>query len=83
MGGRVGGRGGSLKTGVEAGVLGGGGGGGEGGVGEGIGILLVLFLFLFLDLAVTLFGLGWKSGSSGSFFREEGGVRAIQVFPSY
>ena len=60
MGGRVGGRGGSLKTRVE--------GGG--------GVLLVLFLFLFLDLAATLFGLGWKSGSSGSesFSREEGGM---------
>ena len=56
MGRRDGGRGGSLKTGVEEGIW---GGGGEGGVGEGIGILLVLFLFLFLDLTTTLFGLGW------------------------
>ena len=73
VGGRDGGRGGSLKTGVEEGIW---GGGGEGGVGEGIGILLVLFLFLFLDLTTTLFGLGWKSGSSGSesFSGEEGGV---------
>ena len=73
MGGRDGGRGGSLKTGVEEGIW---GGGGEGGVGEGIGILLVLFLFLFLDLTTTLLGLGWKSGSSGSesFSGEEGGV---------
>ena len=38
MGERDGGRGGSLKTGVEAGIW---GGGGEGEVGEGIGILLV------------------------------------------
>ena len=51
MGGRDGGRGGSLKTGVEEGIWG-------GGVGEGIGILLVLFLFLFLDLTTTLLGLG-------------------------
>ena len=72
VGGRDGGRGGSLKIGVEEGIW---GGGGEGGVGEGIGILLVLFLFLFLDLTTTLFGLGWKSGSSGSesFSGEEGG----------
>ena len=50
-------RGGSLKTG--AGMR------GERGW-EEIGILLVFFLFLFLDLAVTLPGLGWKSGSSES-----------------
>ena len=63
----------SLKTGAEVGVWEGGGGRG---VGEEIGVLLVLFLFLFLDLATTLCGLGWKSGSSGSesFSGEEGGV---------
>ena len=59
--------------------------GGEGGVGEGIGILLVLFLFLFLDLTTTLFGLGWKSGSSGSesFSGEEGGVGLLLPNPDH
>ena len=58
----------------------GGGGNLGGGVGEGIGIFLVLFLFLFLDLTVPLFGLGWKSGSSGSesFSREESQIMFLQ-----
>ena len=65
MGGRDGGRGGSLKTGVEEGIW----GGGEGGVGEGIGILLVgcrgegtCHLSLVLSLVLSLFFL------SGSCF---------------
>ena len=63
MGGRVFGRGGSLKTGTEAGIW---EGGGEGGSWGGDRDSLGSFSFLFLNLAATLPGLGWKSGSSGS-----------------
>ena len=62
VGGRDGGRGGSLKTRVEEGIWGGREEGGWGGDRDSLGSFP--------------FGLGWKSGSSGSesFSREEGGV---------